>query len=106
MKKYLNLITMLLILFLIFYFLNRSINLREGYRNSLVYVGHRNCIPFCSWQNKRKNKFLENDFGSHSIYETGLIKMPSTKFRNKRYSGVFKDSYQGAFENSYPGYYN
>jgi hypothetical protein len=44
-----------------------SCNFVEGYRNAKVYIGN---IPV-----KSRNTFMKNDtnFGSNSIFETGLI---------------------------------
>ena len=80
----------LLIFAIIFYYSNKNNNeylIKEGFRNSRVYLGDS---PI------KNNDFLymnNNDFGSHSIYEVGKIEYPNN------------NSYQTKYPNYYSSYY-
>lgn len=81
----------LIILFIfaiIFYYSNNK-NIYEGYKNSNVFMG-------ISPIDKKNNQMINNNFGSHSIYEVGKIK------NQKNVSGYY-DTY---YSDYYPGYYS
>lgn len=106
MKKYLysisftslqNLILGLLIIYILFNILNKR-NLIEGYRDAKVFIG--------SNPHSYNNLLFENtNFGSHSIYEFGLIENPfENKIINK--NNVYNSSFGNVYGDYYQGYYN
>ena len=70
----------------------------EGYKNAEVYIGQN---PKSSTHNIL---FMNNDnnFGWHSIYETGQI-INSQQTLNKN---IYDSSYGNVYGNNYAGYYN
>lgn len=73
---------------LYFFYVQSAYNYVEGYRNAKVFIG-KTLDP--------KNGLIymnENNFGSHSIYETGIVRKPNIN--------IYANSYPG----NYPGYYS
>lgn len=87
----------LLIFAIIFYYSNENNNnqylINEGFRNSNVYLGNG---PI------KTNDFLymnNDDFGSHSIYEVGIVKKP-----NNNYNGDNSNYYSSYYSDYYSSY--
>jgi len=91
MIKNLYLYIILALVAIYFLYSYQNVNYVEGYRNARVYVGE-------SPMPRQGLIFINNDnFGMHSIYEVGTIKMP--------YNSQTVSYFDGAYERNYPGYY-
>ena len=70
---------------LYFFYVQSTYNYVEGYINAKVFIGEapepRNGLIYMN----------ENNFGSHSIYETGIVRKPTI--------------YANSYPHNYPGYY-
>jgi hypothetical protein len=91
-----NLYIYLILALIAIYFFYHSFNFVEGYKNAKVFVGS---TP----HSHNSLLFENNNFGSHSIYELGIIENPYLGNINNMISK--NNVYDSSFGNTYGGYY-